>query len=118
MENIRITTKKEFIYNQQDIDDIMLTALDGGITYWCGRCKVVGERLGEYTIEQISRGGKLILHDIEDDEETWELDLEKLQKGIKRTIEEGYWNGDIDYCDAEVADIIVQYALFDDIVFG
>lgn len=118
MENIRITTKKEFIYNQQDIDDIMVSALEGGITYWCGRCEVVGEYLGEYASEQISRGGKLILHDIEDDEETWELDLEKLQKGIKGIIEKGYWNGDKYYCDAEVADIIVQYALFDDIVFG
>ena len=47
--------------SQQDIDDIMVTALEGGINYWCRRAKVVGEYLGEAASDQISRGGSLIL---------------------------------------------------------
>lgn len=44
----------------QDIDDIMCTALEGGITYWCRRAEVVGGKyLGEYAHEQISRGGEV-----------------------------------------------------------
>ena len=41
---------------QQDIDDIMSIALDY-IGYWCGKAKVVGEYLGEFASDQISRGG-------------------------------------------------------------
>ena len=32
--------------SQQDIDDIMAVALDGGICYWCRKAEVVGECLG------------------------------------------------------------------------
>ena len=46
----------------QDIDDIMCTALDGGITGWCRAAKPVGKRLGEYAHEQIARGGSLMLY--------------------------------------------------------
>jgi hypothetical protein len=41
-----------------------------------------------------------------------------LLKGIKLTIENGYWSGDMDDIDGQVGDIIFQYALFDEIVFG
>ena len=30
----------------EDIDDIMVAALEGGITHWCRRVEVVGESLG------------------------------------------------------------------------
>lgn len=110
----------------EDIDDIMSSALDGGITYWCNEAKVKGKRLGEYASEQISRGGTLLLHDAEEDE-VYELTKENLLKGIKQAIEEGYftqyewWNStglDTGNVDAEVADIIVQLALFDAEVYG
>ena len=28
--------------SEQDIDDILCTAFEGGITYWCDRVRVVG----------------------------------------------------------------------------
>lgn len=109
---------------QQDIDDIMCTALEGGICYWCGRAEVVGEMLGDYAHEQISRGGSLILHDAESSDK-WELTLEKFLRGVELYIK----NGDrvtvedfklVDYgeLDADDADCIVQYALFGKLVFG
>ena len=110
----------------EDIDDIMASALEGGINYWCGKAEVVGEYLGEYASEQISRGGSLILHDIENDE-TDELTLPKFLKGIQMAIQNNYYadydwcNGtEIDTCnvDACVADCIIQLALFDDIIYG
>ena len=116
--NIRITS--------QDIDDIMTSALEGGITYWCGEAEVVGEYLGEYASEQISRGGTLILHDAES-EDAWELNLEKLLRGIGIAIEESYladyeWydSESIDPCqiDGDVADAIIQFAIFEEIIFG
>lgn len=118
IKNIEIT--------MQDIDDIMVCALEGGITYWCRKAEVVGEYLGEYASEQIARNGTLKLYDAEEDE-VYELTLDKLLKGIRQAIEGNYY---VEYewftataldayqIDANVADTIVQLALFDEIVFG
>jgi len=110
----------------EDIDDIMCSALEGGINYWCNEAKVKGEFLGEYASEQISRKGTLLLRDAEENK-VYELTLEKLLKGIELAIEGNYrseynwWcNARIDTCniDAEVADAIVQLALFGDMIYG
>ena len=77
----------EIVLTQEDIDDIMCGALEGGINYWCDEAKVMGGYLGEYGSEQIARGGKLRLHLPEpfdkDDTEYYELDLEKFKKGVE-----------------------------------
>ena len=121
---IEITTN--LIVTNDDIDDIMCTALEGGITYWCGRAEVVGDYLGAYSYEQIARGGQLKLYDIEDFTE-YVLNLDNFKKGLKMYIENHdvplmFYNQHlaIDPCeiDAEAADAIVQYALFGDIVYG
>lgn len=112
---------------EEDIDDIMVGALEGGINYWCNDAVVVGdEYLGEYASEEISRGGKLILVDCEDDAE-YSLDLEKFLNGVRLAIEGSYFTeygwysgGKIDCCqvDASVADVIIQLALFGEVVYG
>ena len=126
MEKFKINISTELTVTQEDIDDIMCTALEGGITYWCGKAKVVGEHLGEYGSEQIARGGKLILYDIVEDAK-YELAREDILKGIKMAVEQGYYDNyewcdghNLDTCnvDANVADVIVQLALFEDVVYG
>ena len=109
----------------QDIDDIMCTALEGGITGWCRAAKPVGKMLGEYGHEQIARGGSLILYDAESSDK-WELTLNKFLRGLALAIESGASvtidaeSGYIDTSDvdAECADMIIQFALFGDLVFG
>ena len=126
MEKYKINIATELTITHEDIDDIMCTALEGGITDWCGSAKVVGEYLGEYASEQIARGGKLLLYDMVEDQE-YELDREDILKGIKMAVEEGYYDDyewydgkTLDTCnvDAAVADVIVQLALFEDVVYG
>lgn len=112
---------------EEDIDDIMVSALEGGINYWCCEAEVVEERrVADWGHEQIARGGELILHDAESDDK-WELNLEKFLNGIKLWIKNGYAyesgaikDGHIDcfQIDAIQADNIVQFALFGEIVFG
>ena len=108
---------------QQDIDDIMATALEGGINYWCRKAEVVGEYLGEYASEQISRGGSLTLYDAESSDK-WELTLEKFLNGVKLYFEQGCHvqveDNAIDACDIDAsdADCIVQFAVFGEVVFG
>lgn len=107
----------------QDIDDIMCTALDGGITGWCGAAKPVGKRLGEYAHEQIGRGGSLMLYDAESSDK-WELTLDKFLRGLAQAIEDGVpvaidaGSGSIDpsEVDADGADMIIQYALFGEVI--
>ena len=135
---MEITIKKTFNITDEQLDDIMCAALEGGITYWRDEAKVVGDYLGEYAHEQIARGGQLILSDSEEGK-TYELNKEKLLKGLELYLTNG---GDakiasreivdtvevaaptyvhtIDTCevDAAVADEIVQYALFGDVIYG
>lgn len=124
-----ITAEIKAVLTTQDIDDIMVSALEGGVTAcWCGEAEVVEEkRVSEWGHEQIARGGVLKMHDIEDLDEVWELTLEKFLKGFKLWIENGgdeygavQKNGRVDcgQIDAACADEIVQYALFGEIVFA
>ncbi len=113
----------EVSMTQQDIDDIMVTALEGGINYWCRKAKVVGEYLGECASEQISRGGTLVLYDAESSDK-WELTLEKFLNGVKLYFEQGCHvqveDNAIDTCDIDAgdADCIIQLAIFEEVVFG
>lgn len=123
-----VKVELQIALSQEDIDDIMCGALEGGITYWCYKTEVVGAYLGEYVSEQIARGGILKLHDCEAGE-VYELDKAKFLKGIE------LWAKDpvgcnclehidnklrIDTCnaDAVVCDAIIQYAIFGDVIYS
>ena len=123
--DLEVNIKKTIHITPEDIDDIMCCALEGGITYWCSKAEVIGEYLGEYASEQISRGGTLKLYD--EDGQAYELTKAKLLNGIKLAIEQDYyphyhWHVDqvLDGCqiDGEVADAIVQLALFENVIYG
>lgn len=117
---------KKLKITQEEIDDIMVCALEGGINYWVNKAEVVGEYLGEFASDQISRGGTLRLYDYE--AEAWyELTLDKFLNGIQKWYEDGYdrYNavqndGTLDCCniDASAADSIVQYAIFGEIIYA
>ena len=120
-----IKSKVEIKITDEDIDDIMCAALEGGVNYWCYRVDVVGGNyLGEWAHEQISRGGRLRFFDSESDD-TWILTKNKFLKGIKLWVENGYakeamYDGGLDtgMIDAIGADLIVQFALFGEVIFG
>ena len=119
-----VTAVFNFVVSDEDIDDIMSAALDGGIAYWCCKAKVVGKYLGEYASEQIARGGVLLLYDSEDGSVN-ELTLEKFLTGLRLWIEDERafhlteaGRLDVEQIDAAAADAIIQYALFDDVVYG
>ena len=117
------------LVTDEDIDDIMVSALEGGINHWCAEAKVQGEYLGEFASDQISRGGTLLLYDVEE-RKYEELTKEKFLAGMKRYLEhpiyedniypgthEGRYLLDCTLIDAPVSDIIIQYALFGEIVY-
>lgn len=119
------------VVTEEDIDDIMVTALAGGINYWCRKAEVIGKRLGEgWGHEQIARGGILRLYDAEEDAH-YDLDREKFLAGLKKYLQHPLYEGTIEVgdneeamvldcgmIDAPAADQIIQYAVFGDIVYG
>ena len=118
----------------EDVEDIVVTALEGGIGYWA--CLDNTSDLFEDAPEDepvsitaaniLLNGGSLCFYDQEDDFRTIEMNLDDLEQGIRQWIESGYDQygvingGKIDCCqiDALVADAIFQFALLGEIVYG
>lgn len=123
MKKFDLTVTLTIQLTEEDVDDIVCAALEGGITYWCRRAEVVGEYLHEWAHEQISAGGSLRLYDMESND-VWELTLEKLLNGIQLWMMQGGAECiiedrlDVDNMDSNDADSIIQLALFGEIVFG
>ena len=119
----------EFKFNDEAmIDIISSTVYDIGYwacinndtnEWWDARAELPKDSTFEDLMYHIlKKGESILIMDAEDDEEEWDLTLDKLLNGIKLAIEQKYWNGDIDEIDGEIGDIIFQMALFGEIVFG
>lgn len=125
----KYTFTKTFTFDDSDILDIISSAVYD-IGYWS--CinndtevwhKTSDSMDDDHTFEDVffeilKNGQSVHLIDAEDDEEVWELTLEKLLHGMQLAIDNGDWDGDIDELDGAIGDMIFQYALFDEIVFG
>lgn len=121
-----------------ELADILCAALEGGCDYWADECQVVGEYRSKdkNLYEHFTNGGTLSIHllegSIEEDGPEWfDFDKTKFSKGLEKYLEENldealqymiekdrekYF---IDPCnvDSADADAILQYALFNEIVF-
>ncbi len=132
MENaiyIMPTDMGDLSVTKEDVNDIMVTALEGGINYWVASVNKVGKPLGSYASEHLASGGalELILIDPDDDgsgEKT--LTLEDFCTGLKTWYENGYDHHmavtpagvDPGSIDSEEADAIIQCALYGDIIYS
>lgn len=119
---------KSYKITDENIDNIMVTAFEGGINYWCGQVKVLNDDYkSNCAATSLSKGSTLILIDAEDDFEDQHLTKEKIIKGIDLYIEENGTTSIVgsktkeinDFnIDANVADTIVQLAVFGEAIFG
>lgn len=101
----------------QTLDDIIVTALEGGIGYWCQAS------VYEHTEGQPHRA---IVHQLNEDESGYEhrgmtIDRAAIIDGLKRlapkySTQLGRLVND-DY-DSDDADVVVQMALFGDVIYG
>jgi hypothetical protein len=123
--NIELEIKDQFIV------DLVITALEGGISYWA--CLVnEGEHFDDFyennrvsTSEFVANlllGGKSVFFfdtDMESNEgEHWELNLPMLLNGIEVYAKENKDINFMDNLDSNVADSIFQYAMFNEVVYG
>jgi hypothetical protein len=119
--------------HNDDIENIMVTALEGGIGYWAllendtelwteayekhkdtptsliaAKLLIEGKRISFYDVEQDDYDPTTAMH----------LDLDKLLAGIKKYLLQERHLDAIDDLDADGADQIIQYALFGELVYG
>ena len=120
---------KTFTYDDSDIIDVISSAIydigywsciDNATEVWL---KTSDSMDDDHTFEdvffEILKNGQAVeLIDVEDDEEVWDLTLDKLIHGMQLAVEQNYWDGDIDSLDGSIGDTIFQLALFDEIVFA
>lgn len=106
----------------ETLENIVVTALEGGIGYWAvldNTTKIWDKYdycdlpCSQAAFELLYNGESLRFYDTEDETEVWRLTWNKLIKGVE--LFGGVKEEDI---DATVADQIIQYALFGKIVFG
>ena len=106
----------------ETLENIVVTALEGGIGYWAvldNTTKIWDKYdycdlpCSQAAFELLYNGESLRFYDTEDETEVWHLTWKKLIKGVE--LFGGVKEEDI---DATVADQIIQYALFGKIVFG
>ena len=116
---------------QENVDDIMCAAFEGGITYWCNQADVVKQPTEEikWAHQAISRGGEIELYDAEENEKHI-LTLDKFKEGLQRFLRcenhhpsynEGVvLDGELDCgnIDANSADMIIQYAIFGKVIYS
>ena len=109
----------------QDIDDILCAAFEGGINYWALKAEPKdGDFKGtSYTSDALSKGATIIIRT--DEGENLELTKEKFMTGLEKAVKqcnhlfrlerEGL---DIGHIDATSADIVVQMAVFGEVIYG
>ena len=117
----------------EDIEDIVVTALEGGIGYWACLDNTGKEYEEAPEDEPVSitatkillSGGTLRFFDEEDDDRPLDMTINDLSEGIQKWIEGGESvtvdsDGRIDLCDLDAlgADCIFQNALLGEVVYG
>lgn len=101
------------------IKDILMTALLGGSNYWCYLPELDPNKRDFWStikemLEDESSTVKIPVHDVENEE--WYISRENIQRGLQMYVENGYiLDGG---CDADDADVLFQYIVMGDIVFG
>lgn len=109
----------ETTVSAEQIENIIVSSLEGASAYWVGIDNTTPEWVNEpedlptsqYATQLLLEGKTIKLYDIEDEDEQWELDLPKLLQGIGKAMSEGY---DI----TDDVDVVLQYALFGKLVYG
>lgn len=102
------------------VDDILTTAFEGGINYWCTKVGVTApdDLDVTYASELLSHGVDMDIYC--EDGEVYQLTLSKFILGLQDACKHYGWSLSrlYDDHDAEIADVVVQYALFTEVVYG
>jgi len=105
----------------EQINDVVAAALEGGISYWCDQAKTDVDMGDSRLSEMLTKGAEISLNDMEQSNpETnhqtygvWRtLTLDNLLKAL------GEMRFNFDDYDAGDADAVVQQAIFGEVIYG
>lgn len=129
--NHNIEIKKTITLTSTDISDLLSAAFGG--SFWASvdwhtteyamakqRLKDKGEKpcIEDVLVNILENNGSIIICDDEEGEE-YEIVLDKLLWAVEQIIQNEYWDGeDIGDVDSIIGDAILQYACFDDVIYG
>ena len=103
-----------------DMDYVLVGAFEGGSNYWIEKVSVVDNdyKGGEYASDVIGLGGELLIH--VSDGDTIKLTQAKLLNGFQLYVDGDGKNFPFDLTspDAITYDMILQYALFGEVIYG
>lgn len=134
MKEFTVDIKRTITLTEEDVEDLVVTALEGGIGYWACLDNR-GQRFKDAPKDEpvsitaskiLMDGGDLMFLDNDDRRSRWSFSIGKLMEGIKLYIEQGHdvynvFSGDevdMGMCDVECADIIFQLGMFGELVYG
>lgn len=117
--------KVERNITEYDIETVIVNALEGGSNYWVGVDNTTPEwsnrpkeiPISTWVAKLLIDGETVTLYDIEDETE-FKLTLGKLIKGFELNAKHRPFDSDLENGDGITADCILQYALFNEIVYG
>ena len=123
------TIIRKFEISNEQLSSLIVTALEGGVNYWCIECSVMYPRdpkthkpvdMRPSDIVEKFDAWSLAFKEEETDEYKY-MDKNKFLNGISKAMD---WGGFTDVedllnnHDAETADVIIQFAIFGEIVYG
>ena len=115
-----------------DVLDILCSALYGGIGYWAvldnsgdDFKNATAEETTEETCARLLLNGKSLKFEDVESEQKFELTLDKFMSGIEKAVNDKRFNiidddGKLDCgnIDARIADFIIQYAIFGEVIYA
>lgn len=120
----KIEIKQSHTFTDQDFDDLLVTAVEGGINYWCRKVEILGEKSPQTNhfldITNALINGQMIRFYDNESDDAWDMNLNDFMSGIR----EYCYRYDVlleylmDNYDAGSADSIIQLALFEELIFG
>lgn len=121
---MKLKVTREIEITDADIEDIMVSALEGGVDYWCKSLKrpYRPKDNADYFSDELTKGTGELTFVAEG--KSYKLTKENFLTGLAKYLEnpryDCFYEDGIDpgNIDATCADMIVQYALFGELVYG
>jgi hypothetical protein len=128
-EPIKVTIPTELTY--EDFENLIVGAIEGGSNYWALirtselpmeiRNTYKGEPASVKISKAIWEGHTVKVYDAEDEDESWEINREKVATGLVKMATDypnHYNNFRSDNGDAETSDVFFQLISIGDLTFG
>ena len=105
----------------EHLENILVGCFEGGSNYWIEKIKVKGDdyKGEEFASGVIGKGGEIYIY-ADGDQSVYLLTKNSLINGLQQFINESKRFGHLwpDEGDAGTDDMILQYALFEEVVYG